>query len=206
MKIHSLVAMSGKASVGKYLHTDSALLDSFTMPAHYCTVKEIIPVVWKAPTSPWLKVNTDGSVINGNAACGGLFLDSRGSFLGAFVCNIGVASVFHLEVLAFILAMEHAALHGWRNVWLESDSSSAILIFSNPSLVPLLLRNRWYNAHSLGIQIIASHIFCEGNCCADRLANMGHAIEGSVWISSLPTELHLDFFCDRVGLPNYRFP
>lgn len=137
VKIHSLVVMLSKASVGKYLHTDSTLLDSFTMPAHYRT-------------------------------CGGLFQDSRGSFLGAFVGNIGAASVFHSEVLAFILAMEHAAHHGWRNVWLESDSSSAILIFSNPSLVPLLLRNRWYNACSLGIQIIASHIFREGNCCADR--------------------------------------
>jgi len=176
------------------------------VPAHYRTVKEIIPVVWKAPTSPWLKVNTDGSVIDGHAACGGLFWDSHGSFLGAFVCNIGVASVFHLEVLAFIPAMKHAANHGWRNVWLESDSSSAILIFSNPSLVPLLLRNRWHNARSLGIQIIASHIFREGNCCADMLVNMGHDIQGSVWISTLPTELHLDFFRDRVGLPNYRFP
>jgi len=113
VKIHSLVAMSGKASVGKCLHTDSAFLDSFAVLAHYRTVKEIIPVVWKAPTSTWLKVNTDGSVIDGHAACGGLFRDSRGSFLGAFVCNIGAASVFHSEVLAFILAMEHAANHGW---------------------------------------------------------------------------------------------
>lgn len=35
---------------------------------------------------------------------------------------------------------------------------------------------------------------------------MRHAIQGFVGISSLPTELHLDFFRDRVGLPNYRFP
>ena len=75
-------------------------------------MKEIIPVLWKAPTSPWLKVNTNGSVLEGHAACGSLFRDSRGSFLGAFVCNIGAASVFHSEVLAFILAIEHAAHHG----------------------------------------------------------------------------------------------
>ena len=201
VKIHSLVAMSGKASEGKCLHTDFAFLESFAVPAHYRIVKEIIPMVWKAPTSPWLKVNTDGSVIDGHAAYGRYAICSI-----AFVCNIGAASVFHSEVLAFILAMEHAANHGWRNVWSESDSSSAILIFSNPSLVPLLLRNRWHNTHSLGIQIIASHIFREGNCCADRLANMGHDIQGSVWISTLQTELHLNFFRDRVGLPNYRFP
>jgi hypothetical protein len=93
-------------------------------------------VLWKAPSSPWLKVDTDASVLTGYAICGGLFRDSRGSFLGAFSCNIGVASVFHSEVFAFILAMEHAALHGWRNVLLESDSTSALLIFSNPYFVP----------------------------------------------------------------------
>jgi len=103
--------------------------------------------------------------------------------------------------------MEHAAANRWWNIWLESDSNSALRIFSNPSLVPILLRNnRWYNARSLGVQIISSHIFREGNYCADRLANRGHLIQRSVWLASLPTELHLDFFRDRVGLPNYRFP
>jgi len=206
VKIHSLVAMSGKTSVGSCLYSDLDFLDSFAVSAHCRTVKEIIPVLWKAPTSPWLKVNTDGSVLGGHAACRGLFRDSRGYFLGAFVCNIGVASVFHSEVLAFILAIEHAVSHGWRNVWLESDSTGALLIFSNPSLVPFLLQNRWHNARNLGIQIILSHIFREGDSCADRLANLGHAILGSVWLDTLPSEVHLDFYRDRVGLPNYRFP
>jgi len=44
--------------------------------------------------------------------------------------------VFNSEVLAFILAIEHAAHHGWCNVWWESNSTSALLTFTNPSLVP----------------------------------------------------------------------
>ena len=52
VKIHSLVAMSGKALVGNCLHTDSDFLDSFAVPPHFRTVKDIIPVLWKAPTSP----------------------------------------------------------------------------------------------------------------------------------------------------------
>jgi len=111
-----------------------------------------------------------------------------------------------MKFFAFILTMDHVAQHGWRNVWLKSDSTSTLLVFSNPSLVAFMLRNRWHNVCSLGIQIISSHIFREGNCCVDRLANMGHAIQDSVWLDTLPTELHLDFFRDRVGLPNYRFP
>ncbi|XP_024634647.1 uncharacterized protein [Medicago truncatula] len=206
VRIHSWVASSGNSSIGKCLPSDSHFLDSFAVAAHCRTVKEIIPVLWKAPFPPWLKVNTDGSVIAGHAACGGLFRDSRGSFLGAFCCNVGEASVYHSEVLAIILSMERASSRRWRNLWLESDSSSALLIFSNPSLVPILLRNRWHNARNLGIQIISSHIFREGNRCADKLATLGHAIQGSVWLDVLPPDLLFDFVRDRLGLPNYRFP
>lgn len=113
--------MSGNASTGKCLPSDTALLDEFSVSTHHRKLKEIILVLWKPPYSPWLKVNNDGSVIGGLAACGGLFRDSLGAYLGAFSCNIGMSSVFHAEILAFILAMEHVAHHGWRNIWLESD-------------------------------------------------------------------------------------
>jgi len=55
-------------------------------------------------------------------------------------------------------------------------------------------------------EVLSSHIYREGNVCADRLANMGHAVQGAVWLSALPLELSFDFFRDRCGLPNYRFP
>jgi ribonuclease HI len=173
---------------------------------HCRKVKDIIPVVWKPPTAPWVKVNTDGSVIGGYAACGGLFRDHRGTFLGAYACNIGMHSVFYAEVLAIIFAIEFADRHGWRNIWLESDSTSAIMIFSKPHLVPVLLRNRWHNARNLGVQVIASHIFREGNCCADFLSNLGHSVVGAVWLDTLPHAISFEFFRDRCGLQNYRFP
>ena len=189
-KVHilSLIAMSGNASTGKCLPSDSTFLEDFSISCHHRKYKEIILVLWKSPSSPWLKVNTYGSVVGGLAACGDLFKDSLGTFLGAFSCNIGIASIFHAETLAIILAIEHAAQHGWRNLWLESDSTSALMIFSNSSLVPWLLRNRWNNARRLGIQVISSHIFREGNNCADKLANMSHGIQGSIWLETLPTQ------------------
>jgi len=121
VRIHSLIAMSDNVSTGKCLPSDSAFLEDFSISSHHHKYKEI--------TSPWLKVNTNGSVVGGLAAYGGLFRDSLGTFLGAFSCNIGIASVFHAETLAFILAIDHAAQHGWRNLWLESDSTSALMIF-----------------------------------------------------------------------------
>ena len=162
--------------------------------------------MWKTPTAPWLKVNTNGSVIDGFAACGGLFRDNLGTFRGAFYRNVGAQFVFYAEVHGIISAIEFAARNGWRNIWLESDSTSALLIFSNSALVPILLRNRWHNARNLGIQIISSHIFREGNCCADKLATLGHSIVGEIWLDNLPDEVKIDFYRDRCGLPNYRFP
>jgi ribonuclease HI len=123
-----------------------------------------------------------------------------------FSCNLGHATVFSSKVQGIIFAMEFAALHGWTNIWLECDSTSAIDVFKSPSLVPIMLRNRWHNACRLGVQVISSHIYREGNVCADRLANVGHSITGTVWHSTLPPELSYDFFRDRCGLPNYRFP
>jgi len=206
VRIHSLIASSGNISKGKCLHSDFDFLDSFAVKHNCRNVKDIISVLWKAPSSPWLKVNTYGSVIGGQVACGGLFRDYLGTFRGAFYCNIGIQTVFYAEVLGIILAIEYAAQQGWRNIWLESDFTSALLIFSKPMLVPIMLRNRWHNARQLGIQVISSHIFREGNCCANKLANMGHDITSAVWIDTLPTSVGLDFFRDRCGLPNYRFP
>ena len=69
------------------------------------------------------------------------------------------------------------------------------------SLVPVTLRNRWHNTCTLGVQVLSLHIFREGNCWADKLANLGHSIHGT-----LPLALLLDFIRDRCGLPNYKFP
>ena len=71
-------------------------------------------------------------------------------------------------------------------------------------LVPIMLHNRWQNARLLGIHVISSHTFCEGNSFSDMLASMGHAIVGVVWTDTLPTDVHPVFLRDRCGLPNYR--
>jgi len=87
-------------------------------------------------------VNTNGSFIGSHAVYGGLFRDHRGSLLGAFVCNISRATIFNAEVYAFLIDLEYTTKNGWRNIWLESDSTSALLVFKNRSLVLVLLHNR----------------------------------------------------------------
>jgi len=77
---------------------DAPLLDLFRVPHHHRLIKEVVSVGWKAPTAPWVKVNTDGSICDTHGACGGLFRDHLGTFLGAFTCNMGSCSVFKAEV------------------------------------------------------------------------------------------------------------
>jgi hypothetical protein len=126
-------------------------------------------------------------------------------FLGAFACNLGEVSVFEAEITGILLAMEYAVTHSWHNLWIECDSSAAVQAFKHIDIIPFRLRNRWHNVFHNKLQVICSHVYREGNCCADKLADFGHSITGSVWIGSLPRPLAADFFRDRVGLPNYRF-
>jgi len=137
------------------------------------------------------------------AACGGLFRDQLGTFRGAFSCNVGLQSVFHAEVLGIIFAIEYLLMEKY----LAGERlNKCPFDFLNAMLVPIMLRYRWHNARNLGIQVISSHIFHEGSSCADKLAIMGHSMNGAVWFDTLPDELKLDFFRDRCGLPNYIFP
>jgi hypothetical protein len=72
VRIQAAVALSGNLSAGHCLLLDAPILDAFSIPPHHRRFKDIIPVFWKAPSHPWKKVNTDGSVVNNHAACGGI--------------------------------------------------------------------------------------------------------------------------------------
>ena len=136
-KISTLVTMSGLHSTGNCVVDDVALLNSLRIPPSYRRVKDIVPVTWQPPSITWVKANTDGSVIGSNSSCGGLFRDHLGAFLGGFSSNIGVGTVFEAELTGLMLAIKYAASHNWSRLWLESDSSSAVLAFKNHETIPI---------------------------------------------------------------------
>jgi hypothetical protein len=55
-----------------------------------------------------MKVNTEGSVTNGAAACGGLLRDCMANFHGCYAQKIRSVSVLHVELIVLIIAMELA--------------------------------------------------------------------------------------------------
>ncbi|XP_024632810.1 uncharacterized protein [Medicago truncatula] len=99
-------------------------------------------------------------------------------------------SIFEAELSTIIFALEFAAKYNWVNLWVESDSSTTVLAFKNSTLIPVHLRNRWHNCFQLGITIICSHIYREGNCRADKMASLGHDLPDTVWFDVLPPSLY----------------
>src|SRR6266487_2208711 len=106
------------------------------------------------------------------------------TFTAAMRKKIETVSVFHVELIALILAMELANSKGWKYLWLESNSLMALRAFNSIDLVPWDLRNRWSNCLSLGLNLRWSHIYREGNACADKFATLGHAYANLRWWSS----------------------
>lgn len=80
-------------------------------------------------------------------------------YFGIFSSNLGDISIFEAELLGFIIARELAASNHWGSLWIEGDSSSVLLAFKKPELVPCILGNRWHPCFTLGLQVLSSHIF-----------------------------------------------
>lgn len=100
-----------------------------------------------------------------------------------------------------------AHLNNWSNLWLETDSMLVFLAFKSSKIVPWSLRNRWDNClHLLSLfRFNVTHVYREGNSCADKLANIGLALSSHIWFTSIPTQVVADFVRDKHGYPNYRF-
>jgi len=82
-----------------------------------------------------------------------------------------------------------------------------IRAFKNHSLVPWQIRNRWMNCMLLtrNMDFLATHIFREGNVCADQLAFTGHNLQNfTVWMN-VPSCISESYIKNRLGMPNFRF-
>lgn len=64
----------------------------------------------------------------------------------------------------------------------------------------------WKSAVNIGLNIIiVTHIYREGNVCADALANIGLNIIGFLWWQDAPNIIRSDVIKNMLGMPNYRF-
>jgi ribonuclease HI len=205
------VSLAGNQTV---LSTGSSIVDfqilkAFKVNNHPPRAPRIIEVIWHPPIIGWVKCNTDGSSSGnpGPSACGGVFRNFNGDFLGCFADSIGLANALKAELWGIIFAIEAAFDRGWNNLWIESDSMVATWALKSPSLIPWQLRNRWESCLQKlnSMNFMLTHIYREGNHCADKLASLGLSRFDFTWWSCLPFEISSGFFRNRSGLAYFRF-
>lgn len=127
--------------------------------------------------------------------------------MGAFACNLGISNSLIAELNGAMMAIEFASQKGWHHLWLETDSMLVTAAFKSITIVPWHLRNRWQNCLHLcsSMSFFVTHIYREGNHCADKLADIGFSIPYLFWWDSIPREIVWDFARNRLGLPIFRF-
>jgi ribonuclease HI len=203
----SLVGNYSKLVAGPSI-SDFEIMKFFKIDIHHPRLARIIEVLWSPPLVGWFKCNTDGTSLGnpGSAACGGLFRNRRGGFIGGFAQNLGRTNSLEAEIMGVILAIDCAHERNWRQLWLECDSSLVVLAFKSPCVIPWHLKNRWLNCLTKikTMRFCISHIYREGNHCADKLASIGLTLNEFHWWNSAPEIIWNDLASNRLGLPCFR--
>jgi ribonuclease HI len=186
---------------------DFSILKKFKIDIHPPKAPSIKEVLWCPPRLNWMKCNTDGAATTETASYGGIFRDHLADFRGGFAENIGKNSAFFAEILGAIRAIEIAFQNHWYNLWLETDSALVVKAFSNQALIPWQLRNRCLNSlvRTRNMNFFVSHIYREGNECADAFANLGLGLVNFVYWNDVPQPVHESLARNKMGFPCYRF-
>jgi len=113
------------------------------------------------------------------------------------VVSLGTSKV---SVLVVSLNFQAARMLFMLNWWLSFKS---IYVF------PWCLRNRWQNClfRIWNMRFVVTHIYREGNACADSLANLGLSFPSFelFWSDYIPNFIRGEYTRNRLGIPNLRF-
>ncbi|KAL8492587.1 hypothetical protein ACS0TY_023974 [Phlomoides rotata] len=168
---------------------DLVCLKSFGVPLCARPPLKVVPMRWLPPMEGWVKFNSDGSMVDGLIASGGVFQDSMGFVIGAFAQKWGNGLSFEAELRAAMSGLTIAISRGWHQIHLESDSMYVVSAFTEPHslIIPWWLRAEWdwVQERIQPIQLRVSHIFREGNSVADFLAGY-RAFDIFIWWDSTP--------------------
>lgn len=124
-----------------------------------------------------------------------------------FAENTGHENAFFAELSGAMRAIELVKQRDWQSLWLESDSKLVVNALKNITQVPWKLRNRWENCIPVtkNMNFMVSHVFREGNDCADMFANIGlNSNCLTIWLD-IPECIKANFIKNKLGWPKFRF-
>lgn len=124
-----------------------------------------------------------------------------------FSTYLGIQTSLLAEMYVTVSAIQFTIEKGWTMLWLEYDSQIVVSAFSNPTLVPWKIKSNWTNCLNAikKMKFVVSHVFREGNTCADNLASFGVSSLCNTWWKSPPDFILRDFNQNRFGCISYRF-
>jgi len=204
--IISSVTIAGNNSKAISLSmSDFSLLKKFDITLHPPRAPKIIEVICHPPMDPWIKCNTDGCSTESAASSRGIFRNANFEMLLCFAEKLDSENAFQAEIMGTMRAIEVAFLNNWRHLWLEMDYAMVVHALKSNTSIPCKLRNRWFNCKQLlgTMNFIVSHIYREGNQCADDLANIGLNFDQFTMWDSPPPTIHYAFGKNKLGWPNF---
>ena len=128
-------------------------------------------MVWRRPANPFVKLNTDASVLQGRAYGGGLLRDHKGRLIFVYYKEFGEANVVLVERFLLLYGLQICKNRMVDNLLVEVDSVSLVRLVTSKmvSKWPLCNVLRRIRALLWGFPLSVTHIFREANTSADRL-------------------------------------
>ncbi|PKU67262.1 Putative ribonuclease H protein [Dendrobium catenatum] len=137
-------------------------------------------VYWIKPKQPYVKLNTDGFVGLLTAGARGIIRDFGGEVVAAFATPLQINDVISAELNALILGLELCIKYSCNYVWIELDAMFIVQSIKDETTGNA---NYFYLFRKVKnimneMNVFISHIYREGNVCADWLANRGSTLYG----------------------------
>ncbi|KAI0516512.1 hypothetical protein KFK09_009188 [Dendrobium nobile] len=151
------------------------LADHFGVHNEGIRINRDLIVRWAKPYDPYVKLNTNGFVNATKAGMSGIIKNSQGNPIAAFSGPLPSCSVLTSELMGLYQGLQVCLRMGLQNVNIEVDSTLVIHIISNNDVC---FPQDFYTIKKIRmtlslLNVTISHIYREGNACADWLANFG---------------------------------
>ncbi|GAU51253.1 hypothetical protein TSUD_412460, partial [Trifolium subterraneum] len=157
--------------------------------------KELKDIKWIYPAKGWVCLNTDGAAKSdtGIAGCGGILRNDNGIWICGFSKFLGNTSAYMAEVWGLYEGLSMARNLGIERLEVQVDSEVLVMATKKDGTGCTMSWNIMRRIRALldlNWEVRIKHIFCEGNRCADVLANMG-CNQDAVWMpyQESPAEL-----------------